>query len=209
MDQTHQTTLQEEARNVQTAVDSLESKLSNLRRYLTMPDHRRGLLNAGGSILRVLFGTAMGTDVTDLHATVDTMDRRQGDIIHAVNQQLTYLRQLDCSVKLDHNAIANWSYILKDFALKTQGKFQKTVSRLEWNEKVMDVITAVRRLEFTLRQLELQVDEFLGAMQVLLLGKIPVNLITFVHLYDILKNATLKLPEGYELIFGTQPNSMS
>jgi len=76
MGQTHPTTLQEGTRNSQTVVDSLESKLRNLRRYLPIPDHRRGLLNAGGSILKVLFGTAMDTDVTDPHATVETMGRR-------------------------------------------------------------------------------------------------------------------------------------
>ena len=207
MAQTHQTTLQEEARNIQTAVDSLEVKLRNLRSYLPLPDRRRGLMNIGGAVLKLLLGTAMDSDVKNLHSTMEEMGRRQGDIIHAVNQQLTFLKQLDSTVTWDHDAIANWSYILKDFAQKTQEKFQKTVSRLEWNEKQSEVTTAVRQLEFTLMQLELQVDELLGALQVLLLGKIPVNLITFAHLYDVLKNVTLRLPEGYELVFGAQPGS--
>jgi hypothetical protein len=81
---------------------------------------------------------------------------------------------------------------LKDFALKTQEKFQKTVSRLEWTVKLQEATAAVRELEFTLMQLELQVDELLGASQILMMGKIPVNLlvIAFNSLHDIFKNVT-------------------
>jgi len=39
-------------------------------------------------------------------------------------------------------------------------------------------------------------------------GNIPPRLIQFNALQDILKNVTLNLPEGYELIFGAQFNNM-
>ena len=59
---THRTSLIDEVLQAQTAVNSLESKLINLKRFLPKPERRRGLLNVGGSILKLIFGTATVAD---------------------------------------------------------------------------------------------------------------------------------------------------
>jgi len=82
--------------------------------------------------------------------------------------------------------LASW----KDFALKSQEKFQKTLTRLEWSVKLQEATTAVRQLEFSLTQLELQINELLEAFQTLATGKIRPSLIEFDTLQDILKNVT-------------------
>ena len=46
---THLTSLIDEVMRVQTTINSLESKLINLKRFLRRPERRRGLLNVGGS----------------------------------------------------------------------------------------------------------------------------------------------------------------
>jgi len=74
--------------------------------------------------------------------------------------------------------------------------------------KLQEATTAVRQLEFSLTQLQLQINELLEAFQTLATGKIPPSLIEFDTLQDILKNVTLSLPEGYELVMGTQFNNM-
>ena len=74
--------------------------------------------------------------------------------------------------------------------------------------KLQEATTAVRQLEFSLTQLELQINEHLEAFQTLVPGKIPPRLIQFNALQDILKNGTLNIPQGYELIMGTQFNNM-
>jgi len=38
-------------------------------------DRRRGLINAGGSILKVLFGTATVMDLAELNNAIDVMQR--------------------------------------------------------------------------------------------------------------------------------------
>jgi len=37
-------------------------------------------------------------DVEELHKTVDKMHRTEGDIIHSVNYQMKYLKNLDSAV---------------------------------------------------------------------------------------------------------------
>jgi len=204
----HHTPLIDEVHQIQSAVKSLEGKLSSLKQFLPRAERKRGLMNIGGTFLKVLFGTATTTDLADLHATVDTLSHKQGEVIHAVNQQLTYFKQMESTVKFDHEALANWSFILRDFATKSQEKFQKTVTRLEWAMKLQEATTAVRQLEFSLTQLELQINELLEAVQILVTGKFPPRLIQFNVLQDILRNVTLNLPQGYELVMGTQFNNM-
>ena len=128
----HPTPLIDEVHQVQTVVNTLENTLTNLIRYLPRADRKRGLLNVGDSFLQVLFGTATVTNLADLHSTVDALHQKQSEVVHALNHQLTYIKQMDTTVRNDHEAIVNWSMILKDFALKSEEKFQKTVSRLEW-----------------------------------------------------------------------------
>ena len=96
-----------------------------------------------------MFGTATVTDLADLHSTVDALSQKQGDVVHGLNHQLTYIKQMDATVRTDHEATSNWSLILKDFAIKSQEKFQKTVFRLEWGIKLQEDTNAVRHLEFT------------------------------------------------------------
>jgi len=108
----HPTPLIEEVHLVQTAVNSLEGKLISLKQFLPKAERKRGWINAGGSFLKVLFGTATTADLADLHAAIDTLSQKQGEVIHVVNQQLTYFKQMESTVKTDHDAIANWSCIL-------------------------------------------------------------------------------------------------
>jgi hypothetical protein len=63
-------------------------------------------------------------------------------------------------------------------------------------------------LEFTLTQLETSIYEFVDAMQYVQLGRTPLNLVSPTMLQELLKNVTLILPEGCELIAGLRPNDV-
>jgi hypothetical protein len=139
---TRNTTQVEEIQRIKVEVRSLESKLQNVKECLPRAD-RRGLINVAGSAPKYLFGTATDTDLQGLQTTIDELRSKQDNIIHAANQQVTYLRQLDSAVKYDHNAISNLSEII-DYVVKTHEKFQKTVSRWEWVLKQQEALNAVK-----------------------------------------------------------------
>ena len=127
-DLAHPRPLIDEVHQVQTVDNTLENTLTNLKRYLPTGDRKRGLLNVEGSFLKVPFGTATVTDLADLHSTVDALSQKQGEVVHALNHQLTYIKQMDATVRNDHEAISNWSMILKDFV---NLKFQLCQSKLQ------------------------------------------------------------------------------
>jgi hypothetical protein len=193
----------DEVKRVQEVLQILENKLTNVKHFLPKPARKRGLLNIGGNLLRILFGTATVAEITNLHSTVDTLRNNQQTIAHSVNQQVTLVKQLDGIVRHNQDSLTNLTFIIKDYVLKVQDKFQNLVSKLEWITKQQEVNTAVRKLEFFVTQLQIQVDELVSAFQVLQMGRLPLNLITFAQLEAILRNVTLTLPPGSELIMGS------
>jgi len=197
-----------ELRQVDVALSSFEDKLANLKQYLPKADRRRGLINAGGSILKAIFGLATNWDLEGLRTTVDALHSKQGEIAHSMNQQVTYLKQLDGTVRFNHQAIANLSATLKDIAMRSQEKFQEIATKLEWGNLQREAATTIRELEFTLTQLEISIDELINAIQYVMIGRVPVNLINPTMLQDMLKNVALVLPEGCELIIGLSPNNV-
>jgi hypothetical protein len=197
-----------EMRHVKTALNSLENKLGDLKQFLLKVDRRRGLINAGGSILKVLFGTATVMDLEGLHTTIDVMQKKEDAIVHSLNQQVTYLKQLDGTVKFNYEAIANLSTTLKGIALKAQEGFQEVATKLTRNNQLIETAAAIQQMEFALTQLEISNDEFVDAMQYVHLGRIPLNLVSPTTLRELLKNVTLVLPGGYEFIVGLCPNNV-
>jgi len=59
-------------------------------------------------------------------------------------------------------------------------------------------------MEFTLLQLTQQLDKILSAIQLAISGSLSMKLISPSSLQSVLRNITLHLTEGYELIAGTR-----
>jgi hypothetical protein len=84
-----------------------------LKEYLQKADKRRGFLVIGGTFLKTLFGIATVADLNDFHATVNDLHKKQDSIVHAKKQQVTYFKQLDVTVRFNHEAITDMSETLK------------------------------------------------------------------------------------------------
>ena len=76
--------------------------------------------------------------------------------------------------------------------------------RLEWGIKLRETTNAVRPLEFTLTQLEFQIDKNFRSISFLSDGEVTPNLLPPDVLHNILTNVILSLPEGSNLIVGSQ-----
>jgi hypothetical protein len=148
----------DEVQRFQSVLDSLEGKVFNLKQFLPKPGKKRGWINLGGRLLQVLFGTAKTADLEELHSTVNCLSKKQELILHSLNQQVSLFKQLDGVVHHDQETISNLTAIVKDYVIKVQDKFQNTLSKLEWLAKQQQVNTAVRIQEFSVMQLEGEID---------------------------------------------------
>jgi hypothetical protein len=71
-----------------------------------------------------------------------------------------------------------------------------------------ELYTAVRQLELALLRMTQQISDLLGAVQSVLQGKLPMNFVNPATLQNILRNVSLRLPQGYELIAGTRADTL-
>jgi len=201
-----------ELKQIDSLLNTLEQKLYDVYQILPKLDSRRGLIDFGGTILRPLFGTATLTDLHSLHETLDELKSRDSDIAHSLSSQISYIKNLDSTLKINAAGIENLSNIVKDIVIQSNEHYQQVNRDLMWLNLTLfgqsRIFTAVRELEFTLLHLMQRVDELFAAIQHAIQGILSVNLINPTTLHNILRNVSLHLPEGYELITGTRAENI-
>jgi len=108
--------------------------------------------------------------------------------------------------------LSNIVSIVKDIVIQSYKKFQQVSQYVSWLNVTLrnygELYTVLRQLEFAVLQMIHQTDELIGAIQCVLQGKLPISLISPTTLQGILRNVSLQLPEGYELIVGTKSDKM-
>ena len=114
-----------EVRQIEVLLDNLETRIQDFRRLLPKPDSRRGLMNIGGTALKALFGVATASDVLHLHQAIEELETRDTEITHSFLNQMTYVKSLDLSSRLQTQAIANLSAVVKDFMIDLTIVFMK------------------------------------------------------------------------------------
>jgi len=121
---------------------------------------------------------------------------------------VTYVRKVAGTTSLNTESIANLSSIVKDSIIQSHVMYQQFTRDLLWLNLTFlgqsNIYTAVRKMEFTVSQLTQQLDEMFNTIQVAISGSPSMKLISPSSLQSILRNITLHLPEGFEMIAGTR-----
>jgi hypothetical protein len=202
-----------ELNHIEYILQKLEDEITAFREMLPRLDSRRAVLSAVGSVLKWFFGTATLLDVEELHKTIDTMHRTEGDIIHSVDHQMTYLKTLDSAVKFNTEAVETLSEKVKAIMLDSNKWKEETDIALHWLNYTMynqsNIFTYVRQLEFAILELRTMVKEVLISLDSTMAGKLSMNLIPPVMLRNILKNVTSYFPDGYTLCVSLQRNTIN
>jgi hypothetical protein len=120
-----------EVQQIHVALETLEGRLQTLRYFSPKPEQKPGLLDVGGKVLQVLFGVSTMQDLQRITSAVDMLETKQQEVSHSLDHQVTYLKQLDTTVRFDHAALGNLSAIVKDFALKTLDNYCNMVSKVQ------------------------------------------------------------------------------
>ena len=193
-------------KHVDLLLATLDARLNDFQQVLPRLDPRRGLLDLGGLILKQMFGTAT---VSDLHEVLDELRQKNSDIVHSVSDQLSYVKNLG---KINAEAIANLSTVVKEQMIQSHDQLLNLARDMFWLNATFhsesSVVAVIRQLEFTLMQLIQEIDGLVNSVHYAILGKLPIKLMGQVELQGILRNITLLLPEGYELVAGTSKESI-
>ena len=104
-----------------------------------------------------------------LHDVVNDLHQINADIVHSLANQLTYVKDLSTTSKVNAEAIANLLPILRDQVIHSHDEFQSMVKEiLVFNVtlfKQSTLFMQIRQLEFGLLQLTQQIDKLFNSLQ--------------------------------------------
>ena len=129
---------------ISTLLNTLEVRLYYFQQLLPQLDHRPGLINFSGIILKSLLGTATVEDIHLLHETLDGLRSTTSDIVHSLNIQLTYVKNLGTVTSVNTMANANLSSIVGKYSF-----VNRTVT--DWNQLTVGGIGALTGNSFRKR----------------------------------------------------------
>ena len=92
-------------------------------------------------------------------------------------------------------AIANLSNIVKNDIIQSHNRFQEIARDILWLNVTLfnhgELLVTIRQLEHALMQMIQHTDELLTAIQYVMLGKLPINLINPTTLQNIMRNVII------------------
>ena len=142
-----------------------------------------------------LFGTSTTSDIHLLHDIQNELQFQNSDISHSLANQFIYVKKLNTAVKVDTEAIANLSNIIKDNMIQLHERFQQIARDILWLNITLfgqsELHTVIRQLEFTLFQLVQQIDDFFNIIQCAIHGRLSIKLVNPTVLQSILRKVML------------------
>jgi len=127
-----------ELKQFDTLLYTLELRLHYFQQILPRRDRPRGLLNLGGEVLKTIYGVGTNSEVHLLHNTLNALQSSTSDINHSVANQVRNVKKIDTATKVNANAVANLSSIVKDTVIQCYERFQENTrytlakSRFKW-----------------------------------------------------------------------------
>jgi hypothetical protein len=147
---------------------------------------------------------ATAQQLQELHATVENIKTREGDVIHALQGQITYLKSVDKIASKNAVDLATVARILKSVitnAFAYQNTLNSTVQRLEDLIYFQaNVSRTMCELEFTVVQLQQSLMNLQEGMETSATGRLSSVFIPPYNLSKILQEVILKLPQHVSLI---------
>ena len=121
------------------------------------------MINLGGTTLKTLFGTATVTHIHLLHETIHKLKSNNAGISHSLTEQITYIKKLDTANKINSNAIANLSDIVKNVVIQFHNHSQQLMRDIMSINITFyaqsNVFLAIRQLEFAPLRLIQQLND--------------------------------------------------
>jgi len=74
--------------------------------------------------LKELFGTAVVSDVPQLHDLFDEYQSDQQNVVRSIVNQITYIKKLDADISENVELIGNLSSVIRNNIIRSHDRFQ-------------------------------------------------------------------------------------
>ena len=174
--------------------------------------NKRGLINILGYGLKYLFGTADAKDVKRLTKVCDDLHKFKAKMIHAAEQQLTYICTLDEVTKQNVKTTVELTKSLRDSIRNVSLKLNRVEADLldtqEAINKQMRYSAAIQEIEMAILDLRFSITQVQESLDVTSNGKLSSVLINPYNLSEILQQVSLQLPAGLSMLTGLTVEDM-
>ena len=164
--------------------------------------------------MKTLFGTPVVSDVHELLEVFNELQSSQTGIINSISKQVKYMKQLDALKGVDSGAKANLSSVIEDVVIHSYDKFREVTRDIVWLIVIIHNHgnSAVRIRSVAVDPATKRTDGFHKIHTFRRVTSKPPQLnstqLNSTTLYNILRNVSLHLPEGYELLAGTRAENI-
>jgi hypothetical protein len=172
--------------------DELESDLLSVSNLLSeeipimkgrknMQRNKRGLINFFGYGLKYLFGTADARDIKRLNTVCDNLQSFQTKVVHATEQQMSYLHTLDEATKANAKATLDLGRALRDSIWNISlelGRSEADLLDVRYAlEKQAKYSTAIREIELFMMEMKFSLTQLQESLDLTSVGKLSSTLI--------------------------------
>jgi hypothetical protein len=192
-----------ELSRVHDITSELDNELQNLERLLPYnqaktPRKRRGLIDVGGQVLKLLFGTATHSEVQDLQPIVSKYEGQSEDNIHALKAQLALIKTVHKETRKNTVDLLERARILRQIVLEIVNVNRTLLAENDRLESAFQIqrnlSSSMRELEFTELRLQQELMQLHEGLDVTSSGRLSSVLIPPNNLSALLQQIASRLP---------------
>lgn len=194
-----------EYHRIELGIEQYETDIKDLFSLLPSTRSKRGLINAGGHILKWLFGTPNSEDLEHINTKVEELKTVSGTLIHSEENQLSIMKDMNSKMITNTRAIKE---IMEKLSI-SHGHLAISFTGLGNEENIMLHRSLSKHLQFTamLRHLgqaideaKLRIVEFRQALELINSGRISSKLLSPHDFVNTLSNVEKLLPAYLKMI---------
>lgn len=194
-----------EYNRIKIGIEQYDTDINDLFSLLPGKRSRRGLVNAGGYVLKWLFGTPTSEDLEHVNNKVEELKVVSGSLVHSRENQLTIMKNMNSKMITNTRAIKE---IMEKLSL-SHGHLAVSLTGVENEENIMlhrslskhlRFTTMLRHLGQTIDEAKLRIVEFRQALELINTGRISSKLLPPHEFANTLYKVEKMLPAHLKMI---------
>ena len=197
--------------NARDLLELIRSKYTTFHNTVGSFDtRRRRALLPLGNFFKFLIGVSSETDVQNLKEQVDNLARSQKSVIHAVEKSMSILNLTNSEISENRNAINELIATARSINLRitntTQDILQILLPLHKFLTAYIHIKSCFEETEFLAQRFLLHLETVYSKLDILLLGRLSVEIISPLTLHNTLIDIANSLPEGTKLLVDPSRN---
>jgi len=182
----------------------VSQKVRDLESMMPVGREPRGLINAGGTLLKFLFGNPDADDAEELKRDIRHLETTQGDLVYAMGEQFTLTRRLSEGLDRAGAQVKNLTTLVGIALREVREKGSQVGARLSHlstqTDNTLKITTPLHILGMNALEFYSQCEDLLKAIEEALAGRFTRGLVPPGELSTILRRVSTGLPEGLALL---------